>query len=375
MKKLIIFLCILVLALMGCSSLTMEEQLEAQFYATQYAKDPSAIPPPKYQTLAATALGLRLPATPVPTSTPDPHFTPTMSFYDFSGTQVAQQQAINLTQGAQQLQVERERLAAEERAEREAEEAKRARETAVAYSHQQTAEARVWFAQQTAYAEGTAMMATAQAQATATMWAFQIHEQNTSVAGAATAQVQPTHAIWTQQAVNAIATIERGEADKVALAVERAEMENVFKAYTPWVLIIVVTYILGRGFAEFVKTRVHARDEHGRVPLLQMKSDSGDTIIVKAESLETGLMKVGKDGSVIRYAPMDKQEQSDITRRNQAIEAIAALPVPYAQKGPQMLGAEFGRSTPRVNFHSDTDRSATPVLDEADSQLMEASDE
>ena len=372
MKQRILILLLLAVVLAGCGSLTEEEQMYARLYATQYARDPNNIPPPHYQTLAATALGFTFPIA-TATPSPNPNYTPTMSFYDFSGTQVAQQQNYQMTQNAEKARIERDRLAAEERARREAEEAKYAQETAIAYSHQQTAEARVFYGQQTAAAQGTAMMATAQQQATATMWEYQIQQQNTSVAAAATAQVMPTHALWTQEAVRSIQTVEAGQAKEVQLAVRRTEMTNFVKAFSPWVVILGLAYVFGRGFAEFVKTRVHTRDEHGRTPLLQMKADSGDTIIVKPELMETGLVKVGKDGSVVRYAPMDKQEQSDITRRNQAIEAIAALPVPYASKGPQLLGGEFGRSTPRVNFKDS--QSLSPVLEEADDQFLDGTNE
>jgi hypothetical protein len=369
-KQLTLVVALLILLLASCSTLTMEEQLEAKYYATQYAKDPANnIPPPKYQTLAATALGMYLPATPVPTSTPDPHWTPTMSFYDFSGTQVAQQQNYQMTQNAQQLAVEQARLAAEERARREAEEAKHAQETAIAYSQQQTAEARVWFAQQTANAQSTQIMGTQMAAATATMWAYQIDQQNTAVAGAATAAVQPTHAIWTQNAVYAVQTIEAGEAAKVELAVRRQNMKNIFDALLPWAIVVGAIIVLARGFAEWVKTRVHSRDEHGRVPLIQMKTDSGDTIVVKPELMESSTMKIQKDGAIVRYAPMDTQEQSDINRRAQAVEAIAALPTPYAQTGTKIVTSEFNSTRARVTIGNPA--SMGPVLDEADRGFLE----
>lgn len=367
-KRKVLIILLLVAALAACDKLSAQEQLEAQFYATANARD-GVVPPPKYQTLAAEYYGMRLTPTPMGTPTPNPNWTPTMSFYDFSGTQVSQQQAINLTQGAQQLQIERERLAAEERARQEQEEAKHAQETAIAYGQQQTAEARVWFAQQTAYAESTMVMRTAEAAATSTAYIQAVNAQGTSVAGAATAAVQPTHAIWTQNAVFALATIEQGEANQVALAVRRQEMKNIFDAYLPWLIVLGGTIALARGFAEYVKTRVHARDEHGAVPLLQMRADNGDTVLVKAEDMETGVMKVGKDGSVIRYAPMNEREQSDIKRRNQAVEAIRALPTPYAQTGAKIVTSEFSSTHARVTVGNPA--AMSPVMDETDRGLLE----
>ncbi len=362
-KLLVVVFAFIMLA--GCSSLSMQEQLEAQFYATAYARD-GVVPPPKYQTLAATALGMYLPAS---TPTPNMNWTPTMSFYDFSGTQVAQQQAIGLTQQASQLQIERERLAAEAAAARAATQAYYAERTAEAYRIEMTAQARATYMQGTANAEGTQVMNTAAAAATSTMYVQQLNQQNTAVAQVATSQVLPTHAIWTQNAVNALATIEQGEADKVALAVRRQEMKNVFDAYLPWLLIVGAIVVVARGFGEYVKTRVHARDEHGRVPLIQMKTDSGDTIVIKPELMDGSTMKIQKDGAVVRYAPMDAQEQSDINRRAAAVEAIAALPTPYAQSGAKIITSEFNSTHARVTVGNPL--SMGPVLDEADRGFLE----
>jgi hypothetical protein len=139
--------------------------------------------------------------------------------------------------------------------------------------------------------------------------------------------------------------------------------------YLPWLIVMGGIIMLGRGFGEYVKTRVHARDEHGAVPLLQMKASNGDTILVKAEDLETGVMKVGKDGSVIRYAPMDEREQSDIKRRNQAVEAIRALPTPYAQTGAKIVTSEFSSTHARVTVGNPAPMN--PVTDEADQGFLE----
>jgi hypothetical protein len=367
----VLIVLILLGFLSGCGPWT---EAEAIYWATQSAL--GTIPPPQMQTAAAQYLGLRLTATPAPTSTPAPFYTPTMSFYDFSGTQVAQQQNYQMTQNAQQLALEQSRLAAEERARRDAEEAKHSQETAVAYSQQQTAEARVWFAQQTAFAESTHMMSTVQAQATETAdWKTAqaitavYHEGLTAVAGAATAQVLPTHAIWTQNAVYAVQTIEAGEAAKVELAVRRQSVKNIFDALLPWTLTVGAIIVIARGFAEWVKTRVHSRDEHGRVPLIQMKTDSGDTIVVKPELMESSTMKIQKDGAIVRYAPMDTQEQSDINRRAQAVEAIAALPTPYAQSGAKIITGEFNSTRSKVTISNPA--ATAPALDEADRGFLE----
>jgi len=368
MKKITLILAILfVISLAGCYGMSEQEKFETQFYATAYARD-GVVPPPKYQTLAAEQLNFRFDIA-TPTPTPNPHWTPTLSAMEWSSTQAAQVQNNAMTAQVQQQQFEMDKLLAEQAAQNSENTAIAARSTAEAYSMQQTAEARALAVQYTAQAEGTKVMNTAIANATNTAYIQQVNNQSTAVAAASTNAVLPTHAVWTQQAVYAIQTIEQGEANKVELAVRRQKMKNGFDALGPWLGFIGITIVVAYGFGIFVKTRVHARDEHGRVPLLQMRTNSGDTIIVKPEMMESSTMKIGRDGAVVRYAPMDAEEQSDINRRNQAIEAIAALPTPYAQTGAKIVTSEFNSTRARVTVGNP--HAMSSVLDEADQGFLE----
>lgn len=365
MKKVLILL-LLTVFLAGCGEMTLQEAEEARFYATQYALDPvNNIPPPKYQTLAAQA-GYFLPITQA-TPTPNAYWTPTMSFYDHSATQIAQQQSVSMTQQASQLQVERERLAAEAAAARAATQAYYAQVTAEAYRIEVTAQARATYMQATANAQGTQMMNTAQAAATATVDKQMRIDATNAAANAATAQVMPTHAIWTQQAVYAIQTIEQGEANKVELAVRRQKLKNGFDALLPWTLTVGTLIVVAYGFGEFVKTRTHQRDEHGRQKLIERRTKDG-VIYLKPEALETGMVKVMDDGSIVIIKPIDPKEQSDINRGNQIIEAIGALPTPYAQAAPKLITS---MSQPRARVTVTETRSTDAVLDEADQGFLE----
>lgn len=351
----------------GCSGMTYDQKIKAQFWATENAVS-GVIPPAEYLTLAATAYNLRLTATPQGTATPNAAWTPTMNFFDYSATQAAQVQNNALTAQVQQQQYEMQKLQAEQ-------EAEQARLAAQAHSDQMTAQAAAIALQSTQSAEGTRVANTAIAQATATERAFVMSNNATGTAAVQTAMVQPTMDILTLQAARIVQTVEAGEAAKVALAVKAQAATNYAKAWLPIAIIIGLSYVFGRGFATWVKTRTHPRDEHGRPQTFTRELSDGGIVMVRPEQLETGVIKVTGTGDVIRYAPMDKAEQSDINRRSQAVEAIAALPMPYAQKGPQLLGTEFGRQTPRINIHNLKDNSLSPVLDEADSKFLENSDE
>jgi len=367
MKNFSLVALFVLLSIAGCGTLSPDEQIEAQLYATLYARD-HTIPPPKYQTLAAQYYGVIIPEAQI---TPTPVFvgTPTMSFYDFSGTQVAQQQNISMTNQAVEMQMERERMAAEAKAAQQATQAYYAQETAAAFRIEATAQEKERQMIATANAQGTQMMYTAQAGATATMYKQISDNQNTALAGAATQAVLPTHAIWTLDAIQAQQTIEAGEAAKVKLAVRRQELSNVFDALLPWTLSVGLIVVAALGFMQFVKTRVHSRDEHGAVPLLQLRADNGDTILVKPEDMETGVMKIQRDGAVVRYSPMDAQEQSDIKRRNQAVEAIRALPSSYAQTGSKIITSEFSTTHARVTVGNPN--AIRPAIEEAEQGLLQ----
>ena len=84
-------------------------------------------------------------------------------------------------------------------------------------------------------------------------------------------------------------------------------------------------------------------------------------------------MKIQRDGAVVRYEPMDAQEQSDINRRAAAVEAIAALPTPYAQTGTKILTSEFNSSRARVTIANT--HSSDAVLNEADQAFLEETKE
>ncbi|MDL1909727.1 hypothetical protein FBQ81_03385 [Chloroflexi bacterium CFX6] len=365
MKKTILVAVFAMILVSGCATyLTEKEQEEAIFYATQNAQF-GVVPPPKYQTLGAQ-YGLMLTSTPQPTATQNPNWTPTPNAFQYAQTADAMVQSNQMTQQAQQYQYEMQKAEAERQV-------IAARETAQVHSMNMTAFAQATQVQSTAFAQGTQVMATAYAQGTATQFAWVVNSQASATSMAITQAVAPTHDMLTMRAAMIQQTVEAGEAEKVELAVRRQEAKNYFDAFLPWVLIVALAYVGARGFQTYVKTRVHARDEHGRQPLLQRELRDGGVVYVKPEQLESGMMKVTADGEVVRYAPMDAQEQKDINKRNAFVDGIAALPDMMAQQGPKLLMNGFQQSSPRVNFRMDM--SMNPVVNEADEKLLGGNDE
>lgn len=365
MKNIILLAAFTMILLSGCDTYYTElEQEEAIFYATQNAAY-GVVPPEKYQTLGAQ-YGLVLTSTPQPTATQNPNWTPTPNAFQYAQTADAQIQANQMTQQAQAFQYEMQKAEAERQA-------VAARETAQVHSMNMTALAQATQVQSTAFAQGTQVMSTAFAEGTATERAMMLNAQASSTALAITQVVAPTYDLLTMRAAMIQQTVEAGEAERVELAVRAQESTNLFKAWMPLLLILAIAYVAGRGFQTYVKTRAHARDEHGRQPLLQRELADGGVVYVKPEQLESGMMKVTAGGDVIRYAAMDPQEQKDINKRNAFVEGIAALPDTMASQGPKLLMNGFQQSSPRVNFRMDM--SMNPVVNEADEQFLGGNDE
>ena len=364
-KSLLILISIIAILVSGCMY-DDKTQAEAIFYATQNAAY-GVVPPPKYQTLAAQEYGLYLTSTPQPTATQNPNWTPTPNAFQYAQTADAMVQSNQMTQQAQAYQYEMQKAEAERAA-------VAARETAQVHSMNMTAFAQATQVQATAFAQGTQVMATSYAQATSTERAMFLNAQASSTALVMTQVVAPTNDMLTLQSAKIQQTVEAGEAQKVELAVKRQSAKNYFDAFLPWTLIVAAMYVIGRGFQTYVKTRMTSRDEHGQKKGITRELTDGSFVHIEPDMLETGVIKVGPDGEVTRYAPMDKDEQSDLNKRRQFVEGIRSLPDSYAQQAPKLLMSGFGQaSSPRVNFRADL--SLTPVLNEADEQFLGGNDE
>jgi len=376
MKKIIFIL--IAWALAACGSGLSEE--EGRYYATQAAR--GTPPPPAYQTAAAIYLGVTLTPTP-------PQGPPTMSVMEFSYTQVAYQQNLNLTQAVEERnqavtqqaydrQLEQERLAAAQRALDARADAERAEQTSIAASAQQTANAQATQSQGAVYAKATEAQGTAYWQATATrqneVWiqgTQGAYNLQTATAAVETRMVQPTHALWTQTAVAVDQRIKEGQARDVELAVRRQEMKNGLDAYGPWAVVILLAFVSTRGFQDWVKKRVFKRDEHGKSPIIAFEKDDGTTAIVKTDLMVNPIIRVDKTGNVDQPNTVENDRQDDVTRRAQAIEALSMLPTPYAQQGGKIMNTEFGRIGSRPSVIVRDDPALRPVFDEVDAEILQ----
>jgi hypothetical protein len=364
MRRILTFIAI-ALALTACGSGISER--EAAIVATDAAL--GTPPPAKYQTAAAIYLNLTLTPTPVPPTVDK------VTVIDYAATRAANEMLSLLTKQAGEAETERLKVA-EAQAQAAAEQSRlNATARADSLNATMTADARTAQAavdMATAQRADDMTRAAAETKGAMTAVAVATHGAETQAAAITTAEFQPTANMWTSTAVAQEIAIKQGQVADVELAVARQTAKNYFDAFLPWTLTLVAAYVLGRGFQTWVKTRTHPRDEHGRPQTFQRELADGGVVFVRPEQMETGIVKVASDGSVIRYAPMDKGEQSDINRRAQMTDAIAALPMPYARNAQGMMRSEYTAQVgaPSVDIVQEA-RSLSPVLDEAEGKLLE----
>jgi len=295
--------------------------------------------------------------TPMPTATK-------VTVINYAETMAANEIIAGLTRQAGEMEAERLKQAAEQ-AKLDAEKA-RLNATARADALNATASADV----RTARAQDN--MLTAHVSDAQTARAEATHGQETAVAAVSTKQFQPTADMWTATAVQQDIDIKQGTVTDVSLAVQRQIWKNLFDALLPWALTVCLFYVSARGFQTYMKNRAHERDKHGRSPTLQRELSDGSTLYVKPDQMETAIMKVTRDGEVVRYEPIDKDEQSKINRANSITDIVGQLPIQYAQAGKDLLNkfASAESTPPNIKIVNDA-KSLLPVLEEAEGKLVE----
>jgi len=358
-RRILFIILLLMLVLSGCAGYSKKEIEEI---ATQSAM--GTPPPHDLQTMAAVHLALTLTPTPtitpIPTITPYPG-TPTMSAQEWMATQYAAERSLAMTQKADELAFERQKISATERA-ISAKEAQRVLDE----------QNKIIYANQTAQAQQTQAYATSFAAATATQAHGLVIAVNNTAAAQATQAVEPTHFAWTQTAVSIDVRISEGQARGVELATERQELKNTADALLPWILVIVSIIVLGNSITKWVKVRPFKRDEFGREQTLYIQNGP-ITQVVKPELMSSPVMRLTDEGAVDMPVLSEVKEQSDVTRRAQLVEAIVAMPDAQAPQAPKMLSAEYGggnnQGVPRIRLRGD--QALGGVMDEADSMLVE----
>jgi len=242
-----------------------------------------------------------------------------------------------------------------------------AREAATAYAANQFATA----TQQAFVVQATASKETWAAQATQTQQAWQV----TTTADATLHELE-VQAMRTQQAADAIRL--EGESRQVQLAVERQEIKNTADAILPWAIVLIILAI-GAGLAYFAtRFRMVKRNPDGTVDIPLLRGSNGWTILQPARLPMFGAT-IRDDGVIDYQAPEDTEEQSETTRRDQAVEAMRALPPGREKQAMQIANQTFSSEPvsldPAIELLPPNSPSASagmgPVLDELEGQVLD----
>lgn len=151
---------------------------------------------------------------------------------------------------------------------------------------------------------------------------------------------------WEMQATAQAANVQSAE-----LALARERTTNTIQAWGPWAIVLVI--IMGAGWYMWKKGQVGVFE---RDPLTGMMAPvmvevNGRRVLVRPDLMPSAVLDLGQ--AIHSPALVETQVQADVTRRAQAVEAIAQLPAGYQQQARGIAGVAFennnaGTSTIRL---------------------------
>jgi hypothetical protein len=365
-KKLFLFSLLFILGLSGCASYGITEE-DAYAVATNAAL--GTPPPPQHQRAAAALLSITL----TPTSNGDERTV------DIAATMIYDNMASGMTQQAMERELAQQKAAAtatavsiqataQRREELNAQATQGAREAATAYAQNQFATA----TQQAYFIEATASKDAWIAEAAATERSWQI----TATVDAQLLALE-LQSMATAQAAEAIRL--EGESRQIELAVERQRIKNKADAILPWTLVIAALIVAGGMAYSSSKYREAKRNPDGTFNLPMFRTEKGWSLF-RPELLPMPAATVGDDGVIEYQAPDDREEQAEVTRRNQAVDALRALPPGREKQALQITDGAFGSgqgiADARVEILPPGSGPAAlgdvnPVLDELEGQVLD----
>ena len=363
-KKILLFSLLLVLSLSSCASYGITKE-DAYAVATNAAL--GTPPPPQHQTAAAALLSITL----TPTPNGDDRTV------DIAATMIYDNMAAGMTQQAMERELAEQKAAAtataisiqataQRREELNAQATQGAREAATAHAQNQFATA----TQQAYFIEATASKEAWIAEAAATERSWQI---TATVEGQFLA-IELKH-LATQQAAETIRL--EGESKQIELAVERQQIKNKADAILPWTLVIAALIVAGGMAYSSSKIKEFKRNPDGTFNLPALQDKSGGWTLLRPDLLPTFGASVSKEG-VIDYQG-SHEDQAEVTRRNQAVEALRALPPGREKQALQITDGAFGAgrgiADTRVEIlpiGSGPEASGVgPILDELEGQILD----
>jgi hypothetical protein len=191
--------------------------------------------------------------------------------------------------------------------------------------------------------------------------------QQAAIWNGMTQSAVPTHAAWTQQAVEAEQTLTTNSLQLSDLQVEKQRQTNTVSWFLPYsaaiVAVIVVAVVMLR------RSRVHEvkNEDTGVVEGLLLDADT----LIRPQLLTGPVLKLGKDGPHVPQVS-DPGEQSEVTRRAQAIEALRAMPTQQPTANATLMSnSVFSESKKPVIEVLQPGQASRIILDELSDQVVE----
>lgn len=155
---------------------------------------------------------------------------------------------------------------------------------------------------------------------------------------AATMQVMPTHAIWTQEAVAQEQIIATNQVELSNLEVERQRKSNTLDALWKYAVATAAMVAAVIVILRYSRVREIKNEETGVIEGLLVDGEK----LIRPQLLTGPILTMNEDGpSVPRVA--DREEQMEVTRRAQAIEALRVMPTDKPNpNGAMMANSVFG---------------------------------
>lgn len=187
--------------------------------------------------------------------------------------------------------------------------------------------------------------------------------QATSTAFGMTQMVMPTHNLWTQQAVEQDIIIATNEVELSNLAVQQQRETNTLD----WALPMGIAVLLTIGALIYGYS-------HAQVREIKNADGDVDVIIFRNEKMISPRL-LPKPMLMLETGDMPNMttsnEQADIVRRDQAVRALAVMPVNPAGHGVQAFNAYFGQPEKQQQPYEIVDGSSIPA-DLMDTEAMKA---
>ena len=153
--------------------------------------------------------------------------------------------------------------------------------------------------------------------------------QQAAIWNGMTMQAAPTHDMWTKQAVEQEQIIATNQVELSNLEVKRQQQSNTLQALGPYAVAFIAIVVAAIVMLRYSRTREIKNEETGVIEAIVLDNQT----MIRPQLLPGAVLNLGKQPSVPLLT--DSENQAEIVRRSQGVEAIRAIP---PGTSPQVMG-------------------------------------